>query len=131
MVDCDIKVKTYENGKCLVRSYVGKMDAAQKSGAKVSFRDENGDVEIFVSSKPYMRRRGEYSLDFTFKKGEAVPAEMRVGRNESRFPLYTEEYAYSVTESSARMYIKYYLDFGKERQNLKVILTASVKDRFK
>lgn len=128
MVDCDIKVKTYENGKCLFNSYVGKMEMTAKEAAAVSFRDENGFVELSVSSMPRMSRRGEYSLDFTFKKGETVSAKMRVGDSESLIPLYTEEYAYSVTDKSARMYIKYYLGFGSEKQNLKVILTASAKE---
>lgn len=128
MVDCIINVKTYENGKCIYNKYVGRMETLSEKKALVTFDDENGRVEFLVSDEPHMLRRGEYSLDFTFKKGETVSAAMSFGKNKSTFLLYTEEYAYSVTDGMARAYIKYYFDFGKEKQNLKVILTAKTKE---
>jgi len=125
---CVINVETFSDGKYFSREYRGEAEVISREEAILRFSDENGGVEFFASAMPRMLRGGEYSLDFTFNKGSFSSARMEIGENKTAIPLYTEEYAYRITEEKIYAYIKYYLDFGKEKQRLKVIITA--KGRF-
>jgi len=126
MVDCIINVRTFEGAKNFSLSYAGKAEITSLKSAKLFWTDENGDVCFTASPRPAMQRKGEYSLDFSFIKGESTPATISIGGSFGSVMLYTEEYAYKVNENEVRAYIKYSLQFGKEKQNLKVIITATL-----
>lgn len=125
---CVITVDTFSDGKYFSREYKGNAEILSEEEAVLRFSDENGDVEFVASKDPKMRRGGEYSLDFSFDKGSASSALMAIGESKSEISLVTEEYAYRITDKKIYAYIKYYLDFGTEKQRLKVIITA--KGRF-
>lgn len=130
-MNCVITVKTFQGPNLTARTYFGSAEALSENEAFLSFSDENGLVSFSVSPKPYMRRTGEYSLYLTFVKGIKSEAKLGIGKNEAAVLLYTEEYAYSVKPDLVRAYIKYYLDFGKERQNFKVVITARLNEPLK
>lgn len=123
-MNCVINVKTFEGPKLTLRTYAGEAEPTAEGGALLRFSDENGQVSFLVSAKPVMRRTGGYSLELTFDKARRTEAKLGVENGAAAIPLYTEEYAYSVKPGLIRAYIKYYLDFGKEKQNFKVIITA-------
>jgi len=127
MKACVVTVKTYEEAKCTPRSYFGEAEVLSAESAKVIFSDENGKITLNVSKNLTMERAGEYNLSFNFCKGKITQAKIGLGESAAAIPLYTEEYAFSVRENLIRVYIKYSLNFGKEKQNLKVVLAAEIK----
>lgn len=127
MKACAVTVKTFEEAKCTVRSYLGEADVFSDNSARVIFSDENGRVSLGVSDNLSMEREGEYTLSFNFCKGKTTSAKLGFGGGGATVPLYTEEYAFSVRKNLIRAYVKYSLCFGEEKQNLKVIFTAKIK----
>ena len=124
MKDCRLTITTTVDGQETNVTRLGKMDL-QPLGVTLYYREENAEVTIHArTNRVEIERKGDYSMRLTFVENELLSGTLGIGGNEGSLQTQTHRLAFSVTEHSFLLLLQYALIFSKEKQEMKIRISA-------
>ena len=127
MNKCFLTITSVADGKETAFTRTGEFESSLNStlirykedNAEVTLRLENGVVDI--------ERQGDYTLRLHLKKGERTQGVLGIKGSQGVIQTDTGRIAYSVTETSFMLSLKYSLIIGEETQEMKFRLYAKTE----
>lgn len=120
----ELDITTHTNGE--KTSLKVKADCTFENGVfNAIYRDNGATVCMQITEKTAkIRRVGDYSLDVTLEKGKRTVSKLGFGSNEGEIATVTDEVSLLARENGVLIFLEYSLDFGREKQNMKLRILA-------
>lgn len=127
MKSCFLTIVTTTDGISSTVNKNGEMEFSD-SVSMVRYYDENAIVSvIFEENTARLLREGDYTLDIPLKEGSPTIGKLGFGENVGQIDVYCKKLSYAVKGRSILASIHYILDFGNEKQEMQIRITAREK----
>jgi uncharacterized beta-barrel protein YwiB (DUF1934 family) len=94
--------------------------------AVLRYTQENATITVSLSNGELkIDRTGDYGMSLLLRENESTVGTLSIAGNEGALEVYTERLAYSITKNRLLMQIYYTLNFGTEKQNMRLRINAS------
>ncbi len=124
---CELTIKTTADGQesSLVR--IGAL-TEKEEGFLLEYNEEGAQVAVRLSNgKAVLQRKGEYELYLPLEKGESV-GEIGFGGSTGSLVIQTQLVQYAFVKNTLTVALQYDLQFGEEKQQMQLYITARIKE---
>lgn len=129
MQKCFLTITSVADGKESSFARTGKFESSLNSTC-ICYQEENADVSLRLENGVVsIDRKGDYTLCLRLKKGEKTQGWLGINGTQGEIETETSRIAYSVTENSFMLSLRYTLLIGGERQDMKFCLYAKTENK--
>lgn len=94
--------------------------------AVLRYAQENATITVSLKNGELkIDRTGDYGMSLLLRENESTAGTLSVAGSEGALEAYTERLAYSIAKNRLLMQIYYTLNFGTEKQNMRLRINAS------
>ena len=124
MQNCFLTIETTTDGVVSTINRKGEMEK-NDDGVFFRYREENALVSISLLKKQgRFVREGDYALYIPLKEKAQTVGKIGFGDSVGNVNVFCERFSYVVMNVGVLASIKYTLDFGNEKQEMQIRLTA-------
>ena len=124
---CFLTIVTTTDGVSSTVNKNGELELSN-SVSWVRYHDENALVSVvFEENTARLLREGDYALDIPLKENAKTVGKLGFGENVGKIDVYCNKLSYAVKGGSMLASIHYTLDFGNEKQEMQIRITAREK----